>query len=505
MINTFAFLDDFCLQQRHQLKRRFFTLKAIEDSGYNNPLQPPAYSTIQYVSELDRYYMFCSFNTVFSDLKTQSEQCIMSLAESEDGIHYHAAEGTLKNFPPHENVVFAGLGHSIHGPTVLYDPDDPDPARRFKCAGALDEPGRIMAYSPCTVSVSPDGKNWSTADGKYKWSNFWSDSYNALIWNPVLKCYQIFCRAIGTDRRICTVTSKDLVHWTEPQLILHPDTMDGPNVEFYAMPVHYYQGIFYGFLWIYQTDEEDTVPYKMAGRMRCELVYSYNGLNWNRTYQPVADHADYEGENYGTFNISLYNTILNREKDLFLTVGSMGRFGHGDGLYCHKDDNHLPPVFEKGAPLNSKRLIFSIKPGRYCGLESIGNSGRLRTKIFFIDKDGVMPTINAACPYGEMRVQLCKSTNEPIPGFTFADCIPFRGNELAWKPLWKNRRIEEAAGKFINMQIELQNACIFGISGSIKPFHGALPLNGYGDVAAAAKEVWGTMDKAPDYDALEVQ
>ena len=82
MINTFAFLDDFCLQQRHQLKRRFFTLKAIEDSGYNNPLQPPAYSTIQYVSELDRYYMFCSFNTVFSDLKTQqSEQCIMSLAE----------------------------------------------------------------------------------------------------------------------------------------------------------------------------------------------------------------------------------------------------------------------------------------------------------------------------------------------------------------------------------------------------------------------------------------
>ena len=56
-----------------------------------------------------------------------------------------------------------------------------------------------------------------------------------------------------------------------------------------------------------------------------------------------------------------------------------------------------------------------------------------------------------------------------------------------------------------HMQIELQNACIFGISGSIKPFHGALPLNGYGDVAAAAKEVWGTMDKAPDYDALEVQ
>ena len=103
-----------------------------------------------------------------------------------------------------------------------------------------------------------------------------------------------------------------------------------------------------------------------------------------------------------------------------------------------------------------------------------------------------------------MRVQICDTQNRPVPGFTFADCVPFRGNELAWKPLWKERWIEETAGKLFNLEIELYNGCIFGISGGLKPHHGALPIQSYGNPASAAKEIWGTLDKAPDYDALEL-
>ncbi len=509
MINTFAFMDDFCLQQRHQLKKRYFTLKPIPDSGYTDKLLPAAYSTIQYVPEADKYYMWANFNTVYSDL-AKSEQCLLALAESQDGIHYQPSEGSIKGFDPVQNVVFAGLGHSVHGATVLYDPLDPDPSRRFKCAAALDEPGNIMAYAPCTISTSPDGRNWSVADCKYVWGKFWSDSYNSLIWNPVLKCYQVFCRALGTDRRICTVMSKDLIHWSDPQLILHPDPADGPDTEFYAMPVHYQDGIFYGYLWVYETDDEDVVAYKMAGRMRCELVYSYDGVCWNRTRQSVVDYADYDSDGYGIANVAMYNSIYSREKDQILTVGTLCRGGHGEGLYVGKDlhnssdTNHLPCALKTGDYTNNRRMIFSSKPGRFCGLESVGNSGRLITKNFYLDKDGAMPTINVACPYGEMRVQLRDTRNRPVKGFTFADCVPFRGNELAWKPLWKERRIEETAGKLYNMEIELYNGCIFGISGSMKPFHGALPMYSYGNVKAAAEEVWGTLEKAPDYDALEL-
>jgi hypothetical protein len=87
--------------------------------------------------------MWVNFNTAFTDLK-RPEQCLLALAESEDGLHYHRSEGTLTGFGDMTNVVFACIGNSIHGATVLYDPQDPDPSRRFKCAAALDEPGSIL-------------------------------------------------------------------------------------------------------------------------------------------------------------------------------------------------------------------------------------------------------------------------------------------------------------------------------------------------------------------------
>ena len=505
MTNTFVFLNDFCLQQRHQMQRRFFPLREIPDSGYNDPRLSPGYSTLQYVPEQGRYLMWVNFNSVFCEIGKTSEQCLLAWAESEDGIHYRPAQGTLSGFPQTDNVVYAGLGRSIHGATVLYDPLDPDPARRFKCAASLDEPGRIMSYSPSTISISPDGSHWSAADERYVWSRFWSDTYNALIYNPVLECYQVFCRAAGTDRRICTVTSKDLLHWSEPRLVLQPDGTDGPNKEFYAMPVFYHNGIFYGHLWIYETDDEDPVAYKMAGRNYPELTYSYDGLYWMRTYQKAVEMPDYDSDGYGVFNITLYNTILNRESDAWLTVGTMTRNGHADGMYKHKDSNHLPSAFKVGDPANGRRPIFRMKPGRNCGLESIGLSGRIHTKNFLVDRDGPVPSINVSCRYGEMRVQLCGTMNNPIPGFTFADCVPFRGDELAYVPKWKTRSMDETLGKLFNMEIELHNGCIYGISGAMMPFHGSIPQYSYGNVNPAAEHVWGTLEKAPDYDGVELR
>ena len=503
-MNTFAFLDDFCLQQRHQMKRRFFTPHVIEDSGCKATKFRPAYTSFAYVPEQERYLMWTNFNTQFTVIGKTSEHCLLSMSESTDGIHFSPITDGLKGFGDIDNVVYAGKGNSIHGATVLYDPDDTDPSRRFKCAASLDEPGEIMAYAPSTIAFSPDGKRWTLEGEKHVWSHFWSDSYNGLIYNPVLKCYQVFCRATGTDRRICTVLSKDLIHWTEPRLILHPDTLDGPGVEFYAMPVSYHNGIFYGFLWIFDTDDEDPITYKMAGRMRTELAYSYDGLTWNRTRQPAVAMKDYDSDGYGVFQSTAYNMILNREKDRWLTVLMQWKGGHASGMIKPKDNNHLPPASNVGAVDSCALRIAEMKPGRFCGLEAIGISARLHTKNMLMKREGAFPTINVACPHGEMRVRLLNTGNVPIEGFDFSDCIPFRGNETAWKPLWKNRRIEETAGKFFNMEIELNEGCIFGISGDFMPFHSALPQYSYGDVRSAAMDVWGTLEKAPDYGALEL-
>ncbi|MBQ6474220.1 MAG: hypothetical protein IJJ33_19700 [Victivallales bacterium] len=314
----------------------------------------------------------------------------------------------------------------------------------------------------------------------------------------------MFCRSAGTDRRICTVLSKDLVHWSEPRLILHPDTFDGPGVEFYAMPVSYHNVIFYGFLWLFDTDDEDPVAYKMAGRLRTELAYSYDGLAWNRTRQPALAMKDYDSDGYGVFQSTAYNMILNREQNRWLTAVMHWKHGHASGMLKPKDDNHLPPASQGDAVDSCMLRIAEMKPGRYCGLEAIGFSARLHTKNMLMKREGVFPTINIACPHGEMRVRLLNTQNKPIEGFGYSDCIPFRGDEIARKPLWRNRRIGETAGKFFNMEIELQEGCVFGISGDFMPFHSALPQYSYGDVRSAAEYAWGTLENTPDYDALEL-
>ena len=503
--NTFAFLDDFCLQQRHQLKRRYFDHKVVPGSGYDDPRFRAAYTTIQYVPEQDRYLMWANFVHVFADLKKQSEHCLLALAESHDGLHYQPAKGTVDGFAPVDNVVFAGLGSSIHGATVLYDPRDPDPARRFKCATSLDEPGRPMAFAPSVIAFSPDGSHWTVDPDKHVFHKLWSDAYNCLIWNPVLQSYQVFCRATGTDRRIATVISKDLQNWSTPRVIIHPDGQDAPGTEFYSMPVFYHKGIFYGYLWHFETDDEDPVAYKMAGRIHCELTYSYDGLSWNRTRHNPLPFNDYSGDGYGAFDNCLYNTILNREGDKWLTVASLSRYGHADGLTPFPNGGNHMPLPKTSTPDNIRRVICEMTPGRLCGLESIGLTGRLRTKNFLLATDGPLPSVNVSCPYGEIRVQLCDTRNHPVPGFTFDECVPFRGDTTAWTPQWQNRSLDEARGHLCNLLVELHDGCIFGISGAMMPHHSCLPQYGYGDVRTAAMELWGTMDRAPDYDAMEMR
>ena len=81
----------------------------------------------------------------------------------------------------------------------------------------------------------------------------------------------------------------------------------------------------------------------------------------------------------------------------------------------------------------------------------------------------------------------------------------FRGDTTAWTPQWQNRSLDEARGHLCNLLVELHDGCIFGISGAMMPHHSCLPQYGYGDVRTAAMELWGTMDHAPDYDAMEMR
>ncbi len=70
--------------------------------------------------------------------------------------------------PSEQNFIYAAEGKAVSGAGVLWDPDDPDPARRHKlfyCTQTLDPQTAAKRDSDCRVAFSPDGVHWTPYAG----------------------------------------------------------------------------------------------------------------------------------------------------------------------------------------------------------------------------------------------------------------------------------------------------------------------------------------------------
>lgn len=142
-----------------------------------------------------------------------------SYAESADGLHW--TKPILR-----QKEVGASLENNLVTPdpardwpanaieNVVYDPDDPDPARRFK------------GFAHCfdrEPMVSPDGINWTLLDvPKLKSSDESNLSYDAQT-----RTFIATLKSSGPHGRAHVVTtSQDFEHWSEPVLTFHADDLD---------------------------------------------------------------------------------------------------------------------------------------------------------------------------------------------------------------------------------------------------------------------------------------
>ena len=132
-------------------------------------------------------------------------------AESSDGVQWEKpALGLVEhNGSTANNLVDFNVGEaSLAALPILYDPDDLDPARRYKCAFESGRYGNCLA-----VAFSPDGLRWSIPD------------FNPVA--PMLEqtglvkfngCYFVNGqggRHFGQGRKLVTFASYDFERWTQ--------------------------------------------------------------------------------------------------------------------------------------------------------------------------------------------------------------------------------------------------------------------------------------------------
>ena len=480
------FFDDFALDRKINVERRYFRPERFSEEPFVDPVSRAGYPSVHWCPEIGKYRMWYSRITV----PERDERCV-ALAESEDGKRWTLAEDCGSSDPVAKespNVVFSGDG-SMHGASVYRDAREESPDQLYKMIGVTY---RHQVHHPyrgdCVIATSGDGVHWSLNEKSMKWSNARSDTCNNLVYNPVREVYQVFHRASLTDRRIHCTHSPDLVHWSDPELLVHPDPFDPPCCQLYGMAVSAFDGIFIGMLWVYHIDMFDPVPYKMCGYVTPELAYSYDGFHWNRTHREVLELPPMP--EYGSGSLYLTNIVPDQSETKWLLPASAPKIQHGD--YLTEDGEMLlfgtPEFFEKmpkakDDPSTGAILLYAIRPEGFVGLHSFGSASPPLGNLLFkaIDLLGGHLTFNLSAPLGKVWFQISDSGANPIPGFTFDDCVPFTGDSLAYQPEWNGHVLSELKGRHVRLELKMHSAALFAVHGDFRPHHSAVAQVSYGN------------------------
>lgn len=259
------------------------------DNGYPNVFYDPLIEKYRcYYTGI--VYDECSSNTPLCERQhlkyrpTNERITALLYAESTDGIHWVKPEldiveymGTRKN-----NI----LGLYLHGASVMLDRDEKDDTKRYKMIVRDDHlPKRLC------VAYSPDGIHFS--DLVYVDAQVPGDTHNFVLYNRGKSKYILYTRLFTRElRTVGYLESVDFVHWDNLKEVLAGNGLDD---QFYAMPVFFKDGLYFGLGAVFHAGDETLSNYD---HVDVELCYSGDGIRWQRIAPGVPFIANGAGE-YG--------------------------------------------------------------------------------------------------------------------------------------------------------------------------------------------------------------
>lgn len=450
-MKTFLFFDDWMIQHRHGLERRWH--QAQRWPGVERAQDPLLrrsfmFSKVEYDSDEKTWRMWASGlkKGTRGDYKGSS----IYLYESCDGLNWQPYERTVDvGLMPHE--VFAGEV-SCSGGNVFDDPGAKNSQERYKLVycDPVPDPPDIANRKQCRLATSADGVYW-TAHPDRVWSGPHVDTDFPIIYNPYTRRYQWTGRTISGDRRIALYQTSDWKNFDKPEVVISPDPCDPVGLELYGMPQFYYEGYFLGFLWKFYTSDRDCHgPHRMLGSTGSELVYSFNGMNWNRTnrediIQKPADLVDAFGSDYMTDMVvsddpwlRIYNTYYPGE--------------HGD--FDRYDGDEQVGFLE----------IYRLRKDGFCSLDTVADRGVVAIRPVLARSGSI--TINGVTGrFGKIRAELRTVPHDtPIPGYELENAVAVEGDHHCAVLRWKDRdSITPLAGLPFRLYLELEQASVYAI------------------------------------------
>jgi hypothetical protein len=151
------------------------------------------------------------------------------------------------------NLLTLGIDN-CEGLSVLHEPHDYDPARRYKCiywdhgsGGYEERDGKPFSKDGprdgLYAATSADGIHWKSVSDSPVIAKY-CDTQQNLIFDPRLKRYVAFSR-FGMGRVLARSESADLVNWSDPVRVLACDAEDGAGAQIYGAAIDLYEGVWF--------------------------------------------------------------------------------------------------------------------------------------------------------------------------------------------------------------------------------------------------------------------
>ncbi len=303
------------------------------------------------------------------------------------------------------------------------------------------------------IGFSRDGVHIDV-DDKTSWIPYFSDTTNPAYYDPGTGQFIIYCRPGFVDRRVAIVTSADLRTFSEPIVVIQPDSEDPVGREFYGMEaVSVGDGMHIGILSIYDTEPTEKAWPKMQGVSNTYLAYGHNAYNWYRgSREPFLARTGagtpFGGQVYCGPPILFPDNTWN-----FGVMGSAVEHG----VAVEKD---VPPEWKQ----TWKTYQYRLRLDGFAYLRTRARLGMIQTKA--VIPDGGEMTVNARTAIsGHVKVAaLDEKTLEPIENFTLDDSVPVKGDELFGKVCWRNRdNLDELKGRPVIFEVRLKEGELYAL------------------------------------------
>jgi hypothetical protein len=417
---------------------------------------------------------------------TEHDQYYVCYATSTDGVHWrkpllgiHELRGSKEN-----NIVNMGRVFWLNS-TVLIDEHESNPALRYKSLTwdfgpaqgpetiptGHERPSPAAEYKkgrPLGISIafSADGLHWDLYDGNPVLTGT-GDTHFVLGWDENYHSYVGYFRpsyaASGGPRVIGFSTSEDFLHWTTPEIILRPDSLDAITDEFYGMPVFKYQGKYIGFLWIFHNSPNRALvrnPNRenikgTQGMLENQLTYSDDGKHFVRVgdrqaFLPTGPEGAWDR------GMVTASDLVEHGNEIWVYYGGWGTRHDGEDAL-------------RGKIVNGKRVMAGVGLAKlrldgFVSLRAGDKEGIVTTRQILVD-DRTYLLVNTDAGEGRLAVEILNDKFDPVPGFALPDAQVIHENSIAKEVTWRGQSdISKLRGQAVRIRFYLQNADLYSLS-----------------------------------------